>query len=76
LRTKLGPAPKPGQPCWDGCRSGSGNVRNGSSPKTTRTDVGEVRISVPRDRAGTFTPTVVPKHTRRLAGFNDAVLSL
>lgn len=59
-----------------GERSGSGNVRNGSSAKTVRTDVGEVRISVPRDRAGTFAPAVVPKHSRRLAGFDDAVLSL
>ena len=57
-------------------RSGSGNVRNGSTQKTIRTDVGEVRITVPRDRAATFTPTVVPKHSRRLAGFDDAVLSL
>jgi transposase-like protein len=59
-----------------GERSGSGNVRNGSSAKTLRTDVGEVRISVPRDRAGTFAPAVVPKHARRLTGFDDAVLSL
>lgn len=59
-----------------GERSESGNVRNGSSAKTVRTDIGEVRISVPRDRAGTFAPTVVPKHSRRLAGFDDAVLSL
>jgi putative transposase len=59
-----------------GERSGTGNVRNGSSAKTVRTDVGEVRIGVPRDRAGTFTPTVVPKHSRRLTGFDDAVLSL
>ena len=36
-----------------GERSGSGNVRNGSSQKTVRTDVGEVRLTVPRDRAGT-----------------------
>ena len=59
-----------------GERSGSGNVRNGSSQKTVRTDVGEVRINVPRDRAGSFAPTVVPKHSRRLTGFDDAVLSL
>jgi putative transposase len=57
-------------------RSDGGNVRNGGSQKTVRTDVGEVRITVPRDRAGTFTPAVVPKHSRRLAGFDDAVLSL
>lgn len=59
-----------------GERSGTGNVRNGSSQKTVRTDVGEVRITVPRDRAGTFAPAVVPKYSRRLAGSDDAVLSL
>lgn len=55
---------------------GSGNSRNGTSAKTVRRDVGEMRIDVPRERAGTFTPAVVPKHQRRLAGFDDAVLSL
>lgn len=59
-----------------GERSTSGNLRNGSSAKTVRTDIGDVRIAVPRDRAGTFTPAVVPKHARRLAGFDEAVLSL
>ena len=57
-------------------RCGSGNVRNGGTHKSVRTDVGEVRITVPRDRAGSFAPAVVPKHSRRLAGFDDAVLSL
>lgn len=34
---------------------GPWNVRNGSRPKTVLTDaVGQVRIGVPRDRAGTF----------------------
>ena len=55
---------------------GSGNSRNGTTSKTVRTDIGEVRIDVPRDRAGTFAPLVVPKHTRRLAGFDQAVISL
>jgi transposase-like protein len=59
-----------------GERSASGNVRNGSSRKTVRTDIGDVQIAVPRDRAGSFTPAVVPKHVRRLAGFDEAVLSL
>ena len=59
-----------------GERSATGNLRNGSSAKTVRTDIGDVRIAVPRDRAGTFTPAVVPKHARRLAGFDEAVLSL
>ena len=33
-----------------------GNARNGTTPKTMRTDIGQVRIDVPRDRAGTFEP--------------------
>ncbi len=59
-----------------GERSGSGNWRNGASAKMVRTDVGEVRIAVPRDRAGTFAPAVVPKHSRRLGRFDEAVISL
>ena len=31
---------------------------------------------MPRDRAGTFEPQIVPKHQRRLAGFDEAVISL
>lgn len=52
------------------------NSRNGSTPKTVRTEVGEVTLQIPRDRAGTFDPAVVPKHSRRLAGFDEAVISL
>ena len=35
---------------------GDGNRRNGSSAKTLMTEVGPVRLAVPRDRAGTFEP--------------------
>lgn len=52
------------------------NSRNGSTPKTVTTEIGKMTIEVPRDRAGTFEPQVVPKHQRRLAGFDDAVISL
>ena len=52
------------------------NLRNGYSAKTLRTEVGDIRIKVPRDRAGSFEPVVVPKHARRLAGFDEAVISL
>jgi len=31
---------------------GSTNERNGSSAKTVRTEIGQVRLEVPRDRAG------------------------
>ena len=55
---------------------GSGNNRNGTSAKTVLTDAGAVPVAVPRDRNGEFEPKLVPKHTRRLDGFNDIVLSL
>ena len=55
---------------------GSGNARNGSSAKTLKGDFGEAEIAVPRDRAGTFEPQIVPKHSRRFAGFDDKILSM
>ncbi|GAA1200348.1 IS256 family transposase [Streptomyces rhizosphaericus] len=55
---------------------GSGNSRNGTSPKTLLTDAGAVTVAVPRDREGSFEPQLVPKHARRLAGFNERILSL
>ncbi len=55
---------------------GSMNARNGTTPKTVHTDVGPVDLDVPRDRDGSFEPVVVPKHARRISGFNEQVLSL
>ena len=55
---------------------GSGNNRNGKSAKTVLTDAGAVPVEVPRDRNGDFDPKLIPKHARRLEGFNDIVLSL
>ena len=49
------------------------NSRNGSTPKTARTEVCEVSVQIPKDRAGTFAPAVVPKYARRLAGFDEYV---
>jgi transposase-like protein len=56
--------------------AGSVNERNGSSAKTVRTEIGEVRPEVPRDRAGSFTPRIMPKHARRVDGFDEAIISL
>ena len=55
---------------------GSGNSRNGQSRKTVQGDFGAVEIAVPRDRNGSFEPKILPKHERRLAGFDDKILSL
>lgn len=54
----------------------NGNTRNGRRAKTVLTDVGPVQIEVPRDRDASFTPQVVAKRQRRLAGVSDLVISL
>ncbi len=38
------------------------NQRNGFSQKTLKTQNGEQRIKIPRDRASSFDPVIVPKH--------------
>ena len=48
-----------GYEAHDPAGRGSGNSRNGAYPKTVRTDVGEVTLDMPRDRAGTFEPVRV-----------------
>lgn len=52
------------------------NHRNGTTPKTVLTDDGPVDLEVPRDRAGTFEPVLIPKHERRFTGFDDKILAL
>jgi putative transposase len=52
------------------------NHRNGTTPKTVLMDDGTVDLEVPRDRAGTFEPVLIPKHERRFTGFDDKILAL
>lgn len=60
----------------DAAGNGSGNSRNGTTPKTLHTETGSIDLEVPRDRAATFHPLIVPKGTTRLDGFNDRIISL
>jgi putative transposase len=55
---------------------GSANSRDGASSKTILTEDGEIDISVPRDRAGTFEPQLVAKGQTHFTGFDDKILSL
>ena len=55
---------------------GSGNSRNGTSSKTILTEDGEIEITVPRDRAGSFEPQLIAKGQTRFDGFDDKILSL
>ena len=44
---------------------GPGNYHNGTIGKTVQTGVGPVGLAVPRDRAGTSGPLLVPKRAGR-----------
>jgi transposase-like protein len=55
---------------------GSGNSRNGSTPKTLLTDVGAVDLAVPRDRNGSFEPKIVRRGQIRPDGFNERIIAL
>jgi len=54
----------------------SGNRRNGRSKKTLQGELGEVTLSTPRDRNGTFEPKIIGKHQRRIPDFDEKILAL
>lgn len=56
-------------------KSGS-NMRNGYSSKTLLTDEGQLDISTPRDRQGTFEPQIIKKNQRRITSMDNQILSL
>ena len=55
---------------------GTGNSRNGTRSKTVLTDIGPVRVDVPRDRDASFEPKIVAKRQKRLTGVDEMVISL
>jgi transposase-like protein len=52
------------------------NRRNGSFPKTVRSKMGEMKLSIPRDRAGEFEPKLIPNGERDVSGIEEKVLSM
>jgi transposase, mutator family len=55
---------------------GTDNHCNGTYSKTVDSNYGPVIIDVPRDRAGTFLLTMVPKGSRCLTDVDDMIISL
>lgn len=56
-----------------GDKPSSSNIRNGYSEKTLKTSEGEQTIKVPRDRAGSFEPVLVPKHKSMSQELEDCI---
>lgn len=57
-------------------RSSSTNARNGTTKKIIKTSLGESEIRVPRDRAATFNPMIVPKRGNMVDGIENVIVSL
>ena len=54
----------------------SANTHNGSGHKTLGSEHGELQISVPRNRGGSFERMLVKKRQSRLEGFEEKILAL
>lgn len=52
------------------------NKRNGYSPKTVKSQYGEMELEIPRDSNGEFGPKIVPKYQRDISGIEEKVISL
>ena len=65
-----------GYEAGDPAGAGSGNSRNGMTPKRLATEAGHIGLEVPRDRNGDFAPRTVRKGQRRLDGVDKLVMGL
>ena len=52
------------------------DTRNGYSPKTVVSSVGEIDLDIPRDRKAEFEPQIVQKHQTDISNIEDQVLSM
>ncbi len=53
------------------------NARNGYFQKQIRTSMGEMNISIPRDRKSEFEPRIIPKYSKEVSpSIEDQILSM
>lgn len=61
---------------YDYSSKNTDNSRNGYSPKTLRSEFGEVDIEVPRDRNGEFEPQIIKKNQTDIKGLDEQIISM
>lgn len=52
------------------------NRRNGYSSKTVKSELGPVKIDIPRDIYCEFEPKIIPKYQRNINGIEEKVIDL
>lgn len=60
----------------DQSEKNTNNRRNGYSNKTIKSELGPVKLDIPRDRNGEFIPKIVPKYQRNINGIEEKVTAL
>jgi hypothetical protein len=66
----------PGYEKYSHIGKNTGNSRNGKTYKTLKNNNGEIELTVPRDRNGTFDPVIVKKYERTLVPIEDKIISM
>lgn len=61
---------------YDYSNKNTDNSRNGHSPKTLRSEFGEIGIEVPRDRDGEFEPQIIKKNQTDIKGLDSQIISM
>ena len=50
--------------------------KNGYYSKTVRSDSGEIKLNIPRDRQSKFEPQIVKKGQRSISGIDDKIIAM
>lgn len=61
---------------YDNKNKGTTNSRNGYRSKKVKSDFGEVKLSIPRDRNGDFEPRVIKNYDNDISGIEDQVIGM
>jgi transposase-like protein len=54
----------------------SGNSRNGTSPKTLKSEFGQLKVEVPRDRNGEYKPVLIKKYKKDIGLIEEKIISM
>ena len=61
---------------YDNKSKGTANSRNGYRNKKVKSDFGQVKLSIPRDRNGDFEPRVIKNYENDISGIEDQVIGM
>ena len=61
---------------YDNQNKNTTNSRNGHRNKKVRSDFGEVGISIPRDRQGSFEPRIIKNYENDISGIEEQIIGM